>query len=103
MKRTAIAILAAIVVLATLVPRAAAPISVMILDGESGGPWHEWQRVTPVLKKVLDETGLFTTTVVTAPPRYDLYYLWAIAGDERKLAVYEDPAHRWVHSVGSSA
>jgi len=36
---------------------------------------------------------------VSAPPRYDLYYLWAIAGDERKLAVYEDPAHRWVHSV----
>lgn len=40
---------------------------------------------------------------VSAPPRYDLYYLWAIAGDERKLAVYEDPAHRWVHSVESSA
>ena len=40
---------------------------------------------------------------VSAPPRYDLYYLWAIAGDERKLAVYEDPAHRWVHSVNSSA
>lgn len=39
---------------------------------------------------------------VSAPPRYDLYYLWAIAGDERKLAVYEDPAHRWVHSVASS-
>ena len=40
---------------------------------------------------------------VSAPPRYDLYYLWAIAGDERKLAVFEDPAHRWVHSVASSA
>jgi 5-deoxy-glucuronate isomerase len=38
---------------------------------------------------------------VSAPPRYDLYYLWAIAGDERKLAVFEDPAHRWVHGVGS--
>ena len=36
---------------------------------------------------------------VSAPPRYDLYYLWAIAGDERKLAVYEDPAHRWVHKI----
>jgi len=40
---------------------------------------------------------------VSAPPRYDLYYLWAIAGDERKLAVYEDPAHRWVHDVSSGA
>jgi 5-deoxy-glucuronate isomerase len=38
---------------------------------------------------------------VSAPPRYDLYYLWAIAGDERRLAVYEDPAHRWVHGVAS--
>lgn len=36
---------------------------------------------------------------VSAPPRYQVYYLWAIAGDERKLAVYEDPAHRWVHSA----
>lgn len=36
---------------------------------------------------------------VSAPPRYQLYYLWAIAGDERKLAVYEDPDHRWVHGV----
>jgi 5-deoxy-glucuronate isomerase len=36
---------------------------------------------------------------VSAPPRYELYYLWAIAGDERKLAVYEDPAHRWVHGI----
>jgi 5-deoxy-glucuronate isomerase len=34
---------------------------------------------------------------VSAAPGYRLYYLWAIAGDERRLAVYEDPAHTWVH------
>ena len=57
------------VVLAGLVPsaRAAGPIRVMILDGESGGPYHNWQLVTPVLKKELDETGLFQVDVVTAP------------------------------------
>ena len=38
---------------------AAAPIRVLILDGESGGTYHDWQRVTPVLRKMLDETGLF--------------------------------------------
>ncbi len=54
--------------LAVLVSRAATPIPIMILDGESGGPYHDWRQVTPVLKKVLDETGLFTTTVVTALP-----------------------------------
>jgi uncharacterized protein len=40
---------------------------VMILDGESGGTYHDWRRVTTVLEKVLDETGLFEVTVVTAP------------------------------------
>ena len=34
---------------------------------------------------------------VSAPPGYALYYLWALAGDERQLALYEDPAHRWIH------
>jgi 5-deoxy-glucuronate isomerase len=34
---------------------------------------------------------------VSAPPGYRLYYLWALAGDQRQLAVYEDPAHRWIH------
>jgi 5-deoxy-glucuronate isomerase len=34
---------------------------------------------------------------VSAPPGYALYYLWALAGDQRQLALYEDPAHRWIH------
>jgi hypothetical protein len=47
---------------------AATPFRVMILDGESAGPYHQWQLVTLVLKKQLDETGLFQVDVVTAPP-----------------------------------
>jgi type 1 glutamine amidotransferase len=39
----------------------------MILDGESGGTYHAWQQVTPVLRKQLEETGLFQVEVVTAP------------------------------------
>lgn len=37
---------------------------------------------------------------VSAPPGYRLYYLWAIAGAERKLALHEDPAHVWIHAQG---
>ena len=51
-----------------LMLQAAAPIRVMILDGESGGSYHQWQVTTQVLKKELDETGLFQVEVVTAPP-----------------------------------
>jgi hypothetical protein len=43
-------------------------IPVMILDGESGGPYHDWARTTPALKSMLDEAKLFAVTVVTAPP-----------------------------------
>jgi type 1 glutamine amidotransferase len=48
-------------------PAFAAQIRVMLLDGESGGPYHKWQLTTPVLKKELEETGLFQVDVVTAP------------------------------------
>lgn len=34
---------------------------------------------------------------VSSPPGYALYYLWAMAGDQRQLALYEDPAHTWIH------
>ena len=62
MKRT----LAAILFACTALP-AAGPIRIMILDGQSGGPYHDWKAVTPVLKQELEETGLFQVDVVTAP------------------------------------
>src|SRR5438034_9928664 len=46
---------------------AAPPILAMILDGQSGGAYHAWQQVTPVLKKQLEDTGLFHVDVVTSP------------------------------------
>src|SRR5215475_6515245 len=33
---------------------------------------------------------------VSSPPGYTLYYLWAMAGAERRLALHEDPAHSWI-------
>jgi len=45
--------------------RGAGPIRVMILDGQSAGAYHNWKLTTPVLKKELEETGLFSVTVVT--------------------------------------
>jgi len=47
---------------------AAAPIEVLLLDGESGGAYHNWKLTTPILKKELEDTGLFKVTVLSAPP-----------------------------------
>jgi uncharacterized protein len=61
--RTLLALLALV-----LPASGATPIRVMLLDGESAGTYHDWRAVTPVLKKELEETGLFQVDVVTAPP-----------------------------------
>ena len=36
---------------------------------------------------------------VSTPPGYRLYYLWGMAGEQRKLALFEDPAHTWIHEA----
>jgi len=39
---------------------------------------------------------------VSSPPGYRLYYLWGMAGEQRRLALHEDPAHRWIHEAALS-
>ena len=84
--------------------RAAAPIAVMILDGESAGPYHDWKRVTPVLAKILDETGLFSTTVVTAPPPGSDVSTFMPSWTKYQAVVlnYDAPDERWPAAVKAS-
>jgi 5-deoxy-glucuronate isomerase len=35
---------------------------------------------------------------VCAAPGYRLYYLWVLVGEQRQLAMHEDPAHRWLNA-----
>ncbi len=103
MPRT-MAALAAALALAVPVSLAQSPIPVMILDGESGGPYHDWQRVTPVLKKVLDETGLFATSVVTAPAPGADVSTFAPAFEKVRAVVmnYDAPDERWPPALKAS-
>ncbi len=43
----------------------AAPIRVLIVDGQNN---HDWKSTTPVLKKQLEDSGLFQVDVATSPP-----------------------------------
>ena len=40
-------------------------ISVLLVDGQNN---HRWQETTPMLKKILENAGIFEVTVSTAPP-----------------------------------
>jgi hypothetical protein len=83
---------------------AADPIRVMLLDGESGGSYHKWQLVTPMLQKQLEETGLFRVDVVTAPPAGGDFA--AFHPDFSKYAVvvwnYDAPDERWPDALKAS-
>ena len=103
MKKIAIGIgLGALVSGLALYP--AAPARIMLLDGESGGPYHKWQLTTPLLKKQLEETGLFQVDVVTAPPA-DADFS-GFKPDFKKYAAvvlnYDAPDARWPQDLKSS-
>jgi len=40
------------------------PLKTLIVDGQNN---HDWKATTPVLKRLLEETGLFTVDVATTP------------------------------------
>jgi uncharacterized protein len=44
---------------------AAEKLKVLVIDGQNN---HNWQQTTPVLKKLLEDTGRFTVEVATSPP-----------------------------------
>jgi len=46
----------------------AAPIKAMLLDGASAAAYHDWKLTSQVMKRELEEGGLFDVTIVTAPP-----------------------------------
>ena len=48
-------------------PSNANPIRVLLVDGQSGGPYHVWQLTSDVMKKELEDARLFRVTVATSP------------------------------------
>ena len=86
------------------VARAAPAIRAMILDGESGGPYHAWQETTPYLKRMLEETGLFQVNVVTAPPAGGDFSNFKPDWDKYQVVVfnYDAPDERWPDRLKAS-
>jgi type 1 glutamine amidotransferase len=45
---------------------AAPQTPVLIIDGQNN---HDWRHTTPLLKRILEDTGMFRVEVVTTPPK----------------------------------
>lgn len=83
---------------------AAPRIHVLLLDGESAAPYHNWKATTPILKAELDETGLFDTEVMTAPPAGGDFSQFHPQWSKYQVVVfnYDAPDDRWSSDLKSS-
>jgi hypothetical protein len=90
--------------LVALAARAAEPLPVLILDGESGGPYHDWPRVTAVLERILGEVDLFEVGVITTPPAGGDFAAFAPEFSAYRAVVlnYDAPDERWPAALKAS-
>ena len=77
---------------------------VLILDGESAASYHKWQVGTPVLKKELDETGIFDVDVLTAPAAGGDFTAFHPDWAKYQVVVfnYDAPDARWSDEIKQS-
>lgn len=96
--------MASSVALGAFAARGAEPLPILIVDGESGGPYHDWPRVTAVLERILGEVGLFEVSVATAPPAGGDFSAFSPDFSAYRAVVlnYDAPDERWPESLKSS-
>lgn len=104
MRQVSLGLLAALTVAVSLVAQAPARMKVMLLDGESGGPYHRWQVSTPLLERALEETGLFDVDVVTAPAATGVLdgFRPDFAAYKAVVLNYDAPDERWPEPLRAS-
>jgi hypothetical protein len=97
MRQLFLGLLAVVAAGVALAAQSPARTKIMLLDGESGGPYHKWQLTTPLLKQVLEETGLFEVDVVTAPAATGVLGNFTPDFARYKAVVfnYDAPDERW--------
>ena len=105
MSKTLSVLVAAVCLAAAMTGRAQpARTKVMLLDGESGGPYHKWQMTTPLIKASLEETGLFQVDVVTAPAATGVLsdFRPDFAAYKAVVFNYDAPDERWPEPLRAS-
>ena len=85
------------------IAQAATPVRALIIDGQNN---HDWKHTTPVLKKILEDTGMFQADVLTTPPKGGDFSTFKPEFDKYKLVIgnyNEFPAgDKWPEDVKSA-
>lgn len=89
------AAITAVALLAAPSARAADKLKALIVDGQNN---HDWKSTTPVLKRALEESGLFAVDVSTSPAGKDLGG-WSPKFGEYRVVVSNYNGAAWPESV----
>ena len=65
-KHTVTAVLAMVILFAACGRAAEPPLKAVIVTGQNN---HGWQTSSPIIKQILEQTGLFTATIIQSPHR----------------------------------
>lgn len=104
MRHVSLGLLATFTVAVSLLAQTPARLKVMLLDGESGGPYHRWQLSSPLIERALEETGLFDVDVVTAPSTTGVLNEFRpdFAAYRAVVLNYDAPDERWPEPLRAS-
>jgi len=78
---------------------AAEPMKALIIDGQNN---HDWKTTTPLLKKYLEQTGLFTVDVATTPPKGQPMDSFAPNFSAYRVVVLNYNGDSWPESVNQA-
>ena len=98
MRRIVLAVLASVFFMSTMVSATDKQIPILIVDGQST-IYHYWQMVTPILKKELEDTGLFQVTVGTAPLNDSDFSTYKPEFSKYKAVVWNLDAPDWPENL----
>lgn len=90
-----------IVLLAGVVSSASAAekIKVLIIDGQNN---HNWRATTPVMKKILENTGLFTVDVSTSPGNAPAAPMLRKNPTPEQQAAFNEKLAKWKQESGET-
>lgn len=71
----------------------------LLVDGQNN---HDWKSTTPLIKRALEETGLFTVDVVTTPPKGGDMHTFAPKFADYKVVVSNYNGDDWSESTSQA-
>ena len=75
------------------------PLAALIIDGQNN---HDWKATTPVLKRLLEESGYFKVDVLTSPPKNGDFSSFKPEFSKYKMVVSNYNGESWATPVNQA-